>query len=660
MKVRDYLLRLKLLLAAALLVGTPSSAIAQDREPTPIEKLALDKADAALKVKDYTTVRAVLAGPDLAQFPRAHSLLHQLYIQGLGGPKDEIAARSSLRRAAELGDQMSMLRIGEELERAGQPAARAEAKSWFTAASNLGIDHARAHLGRMQWEDGDRAAAVGNWSRGVTDPFARSCLGLAYAAGEGTKAEALIADYQFFKLSGSKPSEGAACVEMAAQLGNSWAQYVAGLWYADKGSKAYDAAKAAKLLGSASEQRHVYAAAKLAEMLDKGDGVPRDANWAFTHYLRAANGGEDRYYARLGDMALAGDGVPRSVSEAVMYYSKDGFGEHQYKLGLIYAGGEGWPRDMTKAVEAMKNVFGDKEEAMARAWLKQQADAGNAHAQYAYAQDIEYENVDTDAQGRNLSYKQSEVAEAKSRDQAYANYKRAAKQNLPEAMYAVASKSMGLSDAETVRMMRGAADLGYGFAMVEMARWHFLGWYGLPRDPAAVRAWHEKAERTGDEFVLASLAQYYHTNAALSTNELARDPSQLLRVRQLYAQTIGYYEAAQRGGYESAAGQLASIYASNVSGVGNPQLEFKWRKAALGEKPSEDEMVALSKMYEAGRGTPVDLLKAWFWAKSAQRYGLNKDLRVVKLWERLTPDQQVAGERLIMTCELTRYRTCTV
>lgn len=553
-----------------------------------------------------------------------------------------------------------MLRIGEALEKEGQPAARTEAKSWFTAASNLGLNHARAHLGRMQWEDGDRAGAFANWSRGAADPFARSCLGMAYATGQGTQTDALMADYQFYKLSGDKPNEGAPCVQKAAEAGNAWAQYAAGLWHADKDSPLYDPAKAAKLLGSASEQRNVYAAGRLAEMLDKGEGVPRDANWAFTHYLRAANGGEDHYFARLGDMALAGDGIPRSVSEAVMFYSKDGFGEHQYKLGLIYAGAEGWPRDMTKAVEAMNNVYGDKEEAMALAWLKQQADAGNALAQYAYAQETEYGSVDTDAQGRELTYEQRQAAEGKKRELAYDMYKRAAKQNLPQAMYAVASKSMGLSDKETVSMMRGAAELGYGFAMLEMARWHFLGWHGLAKDPAAEQAWHERAARTKDKAVLASLGRVYLLNVGL-WSDYASNPAEFQRIKPHVLQSARYYEAAYAAGYEDAAGPLASIYGmKNAPGIGNPQLEFKWRKAALGDKPSEEEMVALSKMYEAGRGTPVDLFKAWFWAKSAQRFGLNKDTRVVTLWERLSPAQQAAGERLVMTCEMTRYKTCTV
>lgn len=90
---RLHIRRLAGILTAAWLASAAVPGTAQDRQPTPTEKAALERADAALKIKDYVTVRTVLAGAELAQFPRAHSTLYQLYMQGLGGPKDEVAAR---------------------------------------------------------------------------------------------------------------------------------------------------------------------------------------------------------------------------------------------------------------------------------------------------------------------------------------------------------------------------------------------------------------------------------------------------------------------------------------------------------------------------------------------------------------------------------------
>lgn len=652
------------LLSAIVFVCIAPTANARDRDPTPVEDAALQKADAALKVKDYAAVRGILQSPDLAQFAPAHYTLYQLHRQGLGGAKDEVAARNSLRRAAELGESRSIMILAETLERDGQPATRAEAKSWFTVAANMGQDHARAHLGLMYTEDGDDSAAFAQWSRAAADDsFARACLAMVYATGKGAPADRLMADHHFSKMFGP-PNEGSNCLEKAAQAGNAMAQKTLAGWLLDKSLPNYDPVKAVQLLSSASDLGNARAAEQLAKILDKGEIVPRDPAGAVKHYVRVVASGESMYETplnvRLGEMYLKGDGVPRDVAEAVRYFSKEEYGDHQYQLGLIYAGAEGWPADLTKAIQAMQRV-GTENEGAAHKWLKQQADAGNVHAQYAYFSEMEFARPQTDATGRRLSYEEQEAAAKRNRELATTYLRMAAKQKLPKAMFEYSKSGYVESDAEKLRLVRAAADAGDTEAMLELALWHKMGWVGLAKDQNQVLAWEDRAARSGDKFALMALGQSYGTTAALASNALASNPARLAEVQQLYGKAVRYYEAAFAAGYEEAAGQLAYIYGNTqISGVGNLQLMFKWRKAALGDRPSQDEMEALSNLYESGRGTPVDLLKAWFWAKSAQRFGTAPTAKADALWQRLTAAQRVTGERQIIACELSAYRKCSI
>ncbi|PLK27572.1 SEL1-like repeat protein [Novosphingobium sp. TH158] len=657
------------LLAAAALFALPASATAQEREPTPSEKAALERAGDAQKRKDFVAVRAILAEPALAQFARAHFVLGQLHEQGMGGAKDPAAARASFRRAAELGDIQAMLKIGEELERENAPALKAEAKSWFTAAANRNYPfysgHARAHLGRMLWQEGDAAGAVTQWSR-TDDPFARACLGMAYQTGKGTGTDLLRADYAFYKMGGQRLGEGGPCVELAANAGNLRAQYLVGLAYDDKQSKAFNPAEAVKWYRKAADGGLTIAAQRLADKLDDGEGVPRDAATAYRYYAKVAQatdiGKYDREEAwvRMGEMALAGDGVPKNVADAVRFLSQAEYGDHNYQLGLLYAGAEGFPRDMTKAVQAMSRVS-DEKEAQAKAWLKQQADAGNALAQYTYASETQYDRAPTkDAKGKELTSDQQDAIERRYSQQARDFYRKAARQSLLQAMYKVADSDSEISDAERLRLMRSAAERGYPSAMVELARWHFLGWHGLAKDEGMERSWLDRAAATRDPWATGAAAEVYHLRGALGTNYMGSNPTKIAEVLGHYRLAARYYEMAHAAGSESAAGQLASIYSrTSPPGLGNPQLAFKWRKIAVEKQPDQKSMVELSQLYETGKGTPVDLMRAWFWAKSAMRYGTSKDgARVDALWKRLTPAQQATGERAIMTCELTDYQTC--
>lgn len=197
---------------------------------------------------------------------------------------------------------------------------------------------------------------------------------------------------------------------------------------------------------------------------------------------------------RAGAMALAGEGTARNVAQGIALMSRDKYRPHHYQLGLLYAGGQGVPRDMKKAVLAMRRTFGDREGPLAEAWLKRQADAGNADAQIAYAEELRSTQIEREQSGRTLTDAQLEAAEAARARTVWLYTERAAQQGQPEAMRKMAGKS-GLSDAEKLRWLRRAVDAGSGWAMLEMSSGYGLGWYGLPKDRAAAERLQDRAAR---------------------------------------------------------------------------------------------------------------------------------------------------------------------
>lgn len=621
-------------ITAALLSLAPGLA-AQQRALTPAEQAAGAKVDDALARQDFVSARALLTVPELAQVVEAHVILAQLHASGRGGPVDQAAANQEYRRAAELGHMRSAMVLAERLEQDPGAASKAEARSWFTVGANGGDAHALAHLGRMAWEGGDKSAAFTSWAKAAPrDGFAASCLGMIYTTGQGANADQLLADYQFFRTMGAAPSEGLSCVETAGAGGNVWAQYLLGQWYSDKKSELYDPAKAVEAFAKAAANGHGRAAYALAQMLDKGDGIPRNAAGAYQNYLRAANDGNTDAWRRLAAMALAGDGYPRNVADAINFLSKDDTDESQYQLGLIYAGGEGWPPEMTKAVQAMaKARFGKKQAVLT--WLKARADQGNAEAQYAYGAEIQYSGDLTDA---------------------VAYFEKAVAQGLPKAKYGLAMSGM-VSGERKISLLQSAANAGDARSMYELSLAHRWG-RGVAQDPAQSRAWAEKAFRAGDPDVLLSMGENYWTTGLTTMDRARSNPSLLGEGQAAMRDAIRFYEAAHGAGNKSAAGRLARLYDGSISGFANDQQMLKWLtvEASRPGAPAET-MQKLAEAYEQGRGTPVDLMKAWFWLETSGRYD-EAPAHAAELWRRLSPGQQSMGERLIIGCKISEYKRC--
>lgn len=85
--------------------------------------------------------------------------------------------------------------------------------------------------------------------------------------------------------------------------------------------------------------------------------------------LEKAQKGDANAQFELGLMYASGDGVPKDSTEAVKWYRKaaeQGHARAQYSIGYMYYIGDGVPKDATEAVQ----------------WFRKAAEQGNVPAQY--------------------------------------------------------------------------------------------------------------------------------------------------------------------------------------------------------------------------------------------------------------------------------------
>ncbi|MBN8846409.1 MAG: sel1 repeat family protein [Sphingomonadales bacterium] len=282
-----------------------------------------------------------------------------------------------------------------------------------------------------------------------------------------------------------------------------------------------------------------------------------------------------------------------------------------------------------------KAGFGKKQAVLA--WLKARADEGNADAQYAYGTEIQYTGNLTDA---------------------VAYFEKAAAQGLPKAKYGLAMSGMVSGERKT-SLLQSAANAGDARAMYELSLAYRWG-RGVGQDPAQSRAWAEKAFRARDRDVLLSMGENYWTLGLTAMDRARSNPALVGEGQAAMRDAIRFYEAAHGAGNESAAGRLARIYDGSISGFANDQLMLKWLtvEASRPGAPAET-MRKLSEAYEQGRGTPVDLMKAWFWLETSGRYG-EAPGHTAEIWRRMSPAQQSMGERLIIGCKISEYKRCKV
>ncbi len=198
-----------------------------------------------------------------------------------------------------------------------------------------------------------------------------------------------------------------------------------------------------------------------------------DYSTAYKLFKALADQGEAEAQFLLGVMYAGGQGVPKDDAEAVKWYRKaadQGHAKSQYNMGLTYANGEGVPQDYAEAVK----------------WLCKAGDQGDAEAQFLlgvmYADSEGVENNDAEA--------------AKW-------YRKAADQGYVKAQYNLGimylnGEGVPQDYAEAVKWFRMAADKGIAQAQYNLGLMYYAG-LGLPQDLVQAHKWYSLAAAQGDE-----------------------------------------------------------------------------------------------------------------------------------------------------------------
>jgi TPR repeat protein len=187
------------------------------------------------------------------------------------------------------------------------------------------------------------------------------------------------------------------------------------------------------------------AAYRLAEIYDRGLGVPADPPQAATWYRRAAVAGSREAAVRLGAMYETGRGVHTDAAEAVAWYRKAallGDARAQLRLAKAYENGIGVAQSMKEAVS----------------WYRAAAEQGDPQAQNYLG--WLYGN------GRGVAHDDAEAVRW---------FRRAAEQGDAQAQYNLGfmyanGRGVVKDDAQAIAWLRRAAAQGYERAAEELAR----------------------------------------------------------------------------------------------------------------------------------------------------------------------------------------------
>jgi len=189
---------------------------------------------------------------------------------------------------------------------------------------------------------------------------------------------------------------------------------------------------------------------------------------------RAEQGDADAQY-RLGRMYARGEGVPQDYSQAVAWFRKaaeQGNAKGQNGLGAMYLGGQGVPQDYAQAM----------------AWFRRAAAQGEAMAQANLG--VMYDN----GLGVPLDYAQ-----------AAAWYRQSAEQGYAEAQYNIGvmfvdGQGVPQDYAQAVAWYRKAAEQGHAAAQFNLGRMYQTG-REVPRDDVEAGKWFAlaAARATGED-----------------------------------------------------------------------------------------------------------------------------------------------------------------
>jgi TPR repeat protein len=345
-----------------------------------------------------------------------------------------------------------------------------------------------------------------------------------------------------------------------------------------------------------------------------------------------ADAGDAAAQFNLGVMYANGEGVPKDSVEAVKWYLKaaeQGVSEAQCSLGMMYDTGEGVPRDSAEALR----------------WYRKAADQGHAGAQFnlglMYAKD------------KGVAIDLAEAAKwfRKAADQDYV-----AAQSWLGNMYAIGA-GVAKDPAEAVKWYLKAAEQGVSEAQCKLGVMYNTG-DGVPKDSAEALKWFRKAADQGDAEAQFNLGMIYFNrfvgaqNLAEATKWFRKAADQGYAAAQTWlgimydldalegmpkdraetikefregmpkdsAEAVRLFRKAADQGYADAQFALGGAYAEGNGVPKNSAAAVSWyRKAA--EQGHANAQYWLANMYDDGEGVPKDSAEALRWYRKAAAQG---------------------------------------
>ncbi|HUB97487.1 MAG TPA: tetratricopeptide repeat protein [Stellaceae bacterium] len=270
--------------------------------------------------------------------------LGSLYANGAGVAADPAKAAALFQRAGDGGDPDGYALLGLLLVD-GNPPNYIEAASWFERAARAGSLAGETYLGELYANGAgvprDPQKAVSLFQQAASrDPEAMADLGIAYFAGVGVERDPAVAARWLYRPAQLGYVQAQDLLGYQYETGDGVAQnadYAIG-WYrqsaaqgspfgmthlAEQLSAENQGADGVPFLRKAAESGYTAAEADLAIDYDSGvDGVPRDARQAAFWYAKAARQGNAFAAVRLGEHFEHGDGVDRDLAKARELYQR--------------------------------------------------------------------------------------------------------------------------------------------------------------------------------------------------------------------------------------------------------------------------------------------------------------------------------------------------
>jgi hypothetical protein len=190
---------------------------------------------------------------------------------------------------------------------------------------------------------------------------------------------------------------------------------------------------------------------------------------AFNEWLPLAQQGIPEAQYNLGLMYAAGQGVPKDLAQAASWYRKAAeqrFENAEYNLGLLYFTGQGVPQDFQAAEK----------------WLRNAAETGDTNAAVSLG-DLESDETHNYAEAKEW-------------------YKKACDQGNAKAEFGLGvifdeGRGVPADPAEALKWYRKAADQGYASALTNMGILYYNG-EGVDRDLVQARAYFLLGQLGGD------------------------------------------------------------------------------------------------------------------------------------------------------------------